>query len=158
MKINLDLTRNSSIVRRIQEVAGPRVKVYAETLGDNGDRLAVQAAKSLYNTNRPTDRRRSPGSERLGSGAMFKHDVVSYSDGSAKVAFRIDADGPALTKFKALNSGSGAHEIPPRVKKALYWPGIRGGRPVKGPANHPGTTGSQFWQKAIKQARRNTRI
>jgi len=42
-------------------------------------------------------------------------------------------------KFNFVVQGTSAHVIKPRFKKALYWPGIEGGRPVAVVWNHLGT-------------------
>ncbi len=154
LKLGTPVINRDAITKAVMIAARPKIIQYANDLAENGERLATASANRLYDTNRPANRRRNPGSNRLGSGAMFQGLVEITADG-AVVTFKVLGGG---VKFNALNYGSSAHEIRPRTKKALAWPGAGGEMVVRKKVNHPGTTGSGFWEKAIIQARRITRV
>ncbi len=154
LKLGPAVIDKDSIAKAVMLAARPKIVQYANDLAENGERLATAAARNLYDTNRPANRRRDPGSNRLGSGVMFQGRVEITGDG-AIVTFRVLGGGD---KFNALNYGSRAHEIRPRNKKALSYPGGSNDTGFSTKAPHPGTTGSGFWEKAIAQARQITRV
>ncbi len=154
LKLGPAVIDKDSIAKAVMLAARPKIIQYANDLAENGERLATEAANRLYDTNRPAERRRDPGSNRLGSGAMFQGLVQITGDG-AVVTFKVLGGG---VKFNALNYGSVAHDIKPRNKKALSYPGGSNESGFSTKAPHPGTTGSGFWEKAIAQARRTTRV
>lgn len=169
----------SPIVRKMREQAQPNLRRFADKVGRNGKQIMIATVNSLYNCNRPTSRRRYPGSLRLGSGAMFAYKVLPYRSGDAATQFIIKGSGGAQIKFKALNFGSGGHNIAPVKGAGLAFPAgkgeggraintsrgastdgifITGGRGRKGDVDHPGTTGTHFFEKSIQKARRTTRM
>jgi len=54
-------------------------------------------------------------------------------------------------KLYYVTHGTNPHVIKPRNKKALFWPGIRGGRPVA-MVHHPGYRGNDFINRATSAA------
>lgn len=50
-----------------------------------------------------------------------------------------------------VHEGTKPHIIKPKNKKALFWKGAA--HPVRGPVNHPGTTGKPFLVDALKAAK-----
>ncbi len=50
---------------------------------------------------------------------------------------------------KGVRFGTRSHPIPPRFKKALYWPGIIGGRPIPFVKKHPGQRPNRYDRKAL---------
>ena len=53
-------------------------------------------------------------------------------------------------KYMYVTEGTAAHSILPNAKRALYWPGIQGGRPVAS-VYHPGTRANPFNERAEQQ-------
>ncbi len=76
-----------------------------------------------------------------------QHLAFSFSVVGSVGVREIVTDAP--NKFIWVTQGCSPHEIKPRLKKALYWPGIRDDRPVA-KVNHPGSEPYPFDQMAME--------
>lgn len=81
--------------------------------------------------------------------------IVPYRTGQLSLTFfsRIDGLtamwGPTVDYAAAVEFGTGPHDIVPKNKKALFWPGAR--HPVKR-VHHPGSAPNPYMERIIANA------
>lgn len=152
-------TSPSSLRAAIERRGAIEMQRRAQLAGELGVTLIAQEAASTYPRKRPESRRR--GSSPIDSQANYDFDVLPTAKG-ARLEFFIVGNHAFKVKFFSLNNGSRGHAIFP---KAGLRPGAKLAYNRDDPANptpnwfprivqHPGTTGTHFYEKAIKRALR----
>lgn len=146
------ITPRSRFAQSLLEAAHPQIMVKCQAIADDAVRRAEELAERHFDLNRPTARRRTPGSRRVKG--SFSARVIS-TPGSFPVRIVLHSASPI---FNILDKGSASHDIRPSNKASIRFPRQGGGWvtvPFVGDPHtqtHPGTTAAGIFRRALGSA------
>ena len=131
---------DTSNLRDVLNSINSRAKVATHrALAYNLTRHANKLANAL-NRNAPSQWRTDDNRYKT----KLSNSFYAAASGDARTVYTLEP-----RKLSLVSNSTDQHEIKPRYKKALWWPGLD--RPIAYVSNHPGTNANDFVQRTLEE-------